>query len=140
MLAGETGNRSSGADLQRALAVRQLTTSVYSADQLAASEALHRSLFENGIVPGKPALVKWKGASRRSSGLRLERLRERWLGRALNPSFVERALRKWFDHRLPKLCDETGVRLRPRAGNEDLGEEICPLGMKAAPRSRIDQV
>jgi hypothetical protein len=124
----------------------ELTTSVYSnADLVANYEGyrFYRSLFEDGVVPGKPAIVGW-----RKSGPFLQRaftfadhVNDYW-DEALNPSYVERSLQRWFDRRLPELCDD--FRKAPQAyvslESTLLDEEYSALGIKPASQNRMDEV
>jgi len=124
----------------------ELTTSVYSnADLVANYEGyrFYRSLFEDGTVPGKPAIVGW-----RKGGPFLQRrftfadhVNDYW-DEALNPSYVERSLQRWFDRRLPELCED--FRKMPQswvsAESALLDEEYSALGIKPASQNRMDEV
>ncbi len=124
----------------------ELTTSVYSnADLVANYEGyrFYRSLFEDGIVPGKPAIVAW-----RSGRPVLQRpfawadhVNDYW-DEALNPSFVERGLQEWFDRRLPRLCGDYhhAPQAFVPADVLRLDQEYRGLGIKPALQNRMDQV
>lgn len=129
----------------------QLTTGVYSnADLVANYEGylFYRSLFEDGIVAGKLAIVRWVRDPSGHDRPTLQRpfdwqdhVNDYW-DEALNPSFVETGLQHWFDRRLPLLCDEyrqNPPRFVPR-DSERLERQYAKLGLKPAPQNRMDHV
>lgn len=124
----------------------QLTTSVYSnADLVANYEGylFYRSLFEDGIVPGKGSIVRWKGdrpVVERDFDW-ADHVNDYW-DEALNPSHFGRGMHRFLQRKLPSLCDE--VRRRPElyvsADEEALRQRYAHIGLKPAPELRLDGV
>jgi len=124
----------------------QLTTSVYSnADLVANWEGYRffRSLFEDGIVDGKGAIVRFHGG--RAEILRpftwRDHVNDYW-DEALNPSYVGPSLERFLERRLPELCDEFAKD--PSAFVPDRGpalrERYSEIDLKPDPELRLDRV
>jgi len=124
----------------------QLTTSVYSnADLVANWEGyrFYRSLFEDGVVAGKPAILR-VGAR----GVEIQRpfdwrdhVNDYW-DEALNPSFLSPALATFFRRRLPILCADFEQRpgaFVPRLDREEQ-ERYSTIGLRPALEFRMDHV
>lgn len=124
----------------------QLTTGVYSnADLVANYEGylFYRSLSEEGIVAGKPAIVSWRGGRpvvERAFDWR-DHVNDYW-DEALNPSHFARSLQRYMDHRLRALCAD--YRRDPDAfvphDGAALARRYEDLGMRPAPENRLDRV
>jgi hypothetical protein len=124
----------------------QATTSVYSNGDLVANYEgyrFYRSLFEDGIVPGKPAIVRWDGDKPvlQRPFTWADHVDDGW-DEAANPSYVEPALQRWYDYRLPLFCDE--YRKSPSAyvpaHPGEIERRYGHIGMKPAPQNRMDAV
>ncbi len=113
-----------------------LTTGVYSnADLVANYEGFrfYRSLFEDDIVEGKPALIEWLGV-----GARLQRefdwrdhVNEYW-DEAKNPGLYDFLLRKRVQRNMEALCPlfhEMPEEFQP-AYDEALEERYAHLGLR----------
>jgi hypothetical protein len=124
----------------------QLTTGVYSnADLVANYEGylFYRSLSEDGVVPGKPAIVAWregKPVVQRAFDWR-DHVNDYW-DEALNPSHFAPSLQRYMAHRLRALCAD--YRRRPDAfvprDGAALARRYADLGMRPAPENRLDRV
>jgi hypothetical protein len=124
----------------------QMATGVYSnADLVANYEGyrFYRSLFEDGVVPGKGAIVVWQGG--RPVVERpfdwADHVNEYW-DEALNPSHFGGALQRYMDRRLPELCGEYARdpgAFVSRADGE-LAARYAHLGIRPAPENRLDHV
>jgi len=124
----------------------QLTTSVYSnADLVANYEGyrFYRSLYEDGIVPGKGPIVAFRDG--RAEILRpftwADHVNDYW-DEAANPSHVSEGLERYFLRTLPALCDDyrdAPERFVPADG-EALAERYRELGLKPALELRLDRV
>ena len=124
----------------------QLTTSVYSnADLVANWEGyrFYRSLFEDGVVAGKPRIVRFG-----DGGARIVRdfswadhVNDYW-DEALNPSHWNPALEKALQPKLHSLCDQ--FRKDPAAWvsarDAELRARYAHLGLRPAPENRLDHV
>jgi len=122
----------------------QATTSVFSnADLVANWEGylFYRSLFEGGMVAGKPAIVRFA-----SGGARIERpftwrdhVNDFW-DEALNPSDLSRGLSRFMTARLASLCGDyrsAPGRFVPEAEGE-LAVRYAALGIRPRPDLRMD--
>lgn len=124
----------------------QLTTGVYSnADLVANYEGylFYRGLFEDGVVAGKPALVSWSGGRPRVTRAFdwADHVNDYW-DEALNPSYFGRGLQRFMSRKLPELCGEYREHpelFRPR-GEPDLERRYAAIGLRPAPRNRVDVV
>jgi len=124
----------------------QLTTSVYSnADLVANYEGylFYRSLFEDGVVGGKPAIVEFahgRATLNRKFTWR-DHVNDYW-DEALNPSFVSPALGRYLKETLPGLCDE--FSRQPEAFVPSRGaalkQRYAAIGLREAPQYRVDRV
>jgi hypothetical protein len=124
----------------------QATTSVYSnADLVANFEGyrFYRSLFEDGVVEGKPAIVAFRDGRavvQRPFDWR-DYVNDYW-DEALHPSHLSPGLQRYFARVLPRFCDDY------RGGPGKLALESTPalearyrqLGLRAAPENRLDRV
>jgi hypothetical protein len=124
----------------------QATTSVYSnADLVANWEGyrFYRSLFEDGVVPGKGAVVRWD-----SGGARIERaadwrdhVNDYW-DEALNPSHLSPGLARYLSAKLRTLCDD--YRSDPgrfvAARDAELQARYGALGLRDGLSFRMDRV
>lgn len=124
----------------------QATTSVYSnADLVANWEGYRffRSLFEDGVVGGKPAIVRFE-----VGGVRIERpfawrdhVNDYW-DEALLPSHLSPGLARFMAERLPALC--TDVERAPErfvpADEGELEARYRALGIRPRPELRMDRV
>ena len=112
------------------------TTGVFSnADLVANYEGFrfYRSLFEDDIVPGKPALIEWVGA-----GARLQRefdwrdhVNAYW-DEARNPSLYDPLLRRRVSRNLEALCSiyhEMPDEFAP-VDDEELAAQYAHLGLR----------
>ncbi len=123
----------------------EYTTRVYSnADMVSNYEGylFYRSLFEEGVVPGKTAIVAFEGG--RAHLLRpftwRDHVNEYW-DEALNPSLMGASLQAHVDRRLEELCPV--YRKKPSlfvpAHEEKLERRYAHIGMKDARYNRLDQ-
>jgi hypothetical protein len=124
----------------------QATTSIYSnADLVANWEGylFYRSLFEDGIVPGKSAIVRFD-----SGGARIVRpftwrdhVNDYW-DEALNPSYASPALTRFLTERLADFCGD--YRRAPArfvaAADGALAARYAAIGLRPRPDLRIDTV
>lgn len=124
----------------------QLTTSVYSnADLVANWEGyrFYRSLFEDGIVEGKPRIVRFRDG--RAEIVRAftwtDHVNDYW-DEALNPSYVSSGLGRYLERRLPELCDEyeTDPSAFVPGRGRALRERYSEIGLKPEPELRLDRV
>jgi hypothetical protein len=124
----------------------QLTTSVYSnADLVANYEGylFYRSLFEEGIVPGKPPIVRFAGG--RAALARefdwADHVNDYW-DEALNPSYMSPALGKAVRQALLTVCDD--YELAPSAfairDEEALRARYAAIGLLPAPENSVPAV
>jgi hypothetical protein len=124
----------------------QATTSVYSnADLVANWEGyrFYRSLFEDAVVRGKPAIVRFE-----PGGARIQRpfawsdhVNDFW-DEALLPSHLSPGLARFMSARLPALCAD--VEREPHrfvpANEGELDERYRLLGIRAQPELRMDRI
>jgi hypothetical protein len=124
----------------------QLTTSVYSnADLVANWEGylFYRSLFEDGVVAGKPRIVRFHAgrAEIERPFSWADHVNDYW-DEALNPSHWNPSLEKALRPKLRGLCGE--YREEPSAWvsarDAELSERYSRLGMRSAPENRLDHV
>lgn len=124
----------------------QLTTSVYSnADLVANYEGyrFYRSLFEDGVVEGKPAIVRFRDG--RATLTRpfawSDHVNDYW-DEALNPSFLSPALAHAVRRALAGVCPD--YRRDPEAyvarGEPALRERYAGLGLRDAPENSVPAV
>lgn len=122
------------------------TGSFSNADLVANYEGyrFYRSLFEDDIVPGKPAIVEWLpggGARIRRPFDFRDHVNDFW-DEALNPNRYDRLLRGAMQRRLEGLCDE--YRAAPAAFSSpdeaSLRRRYDHLGMRDGTESRLDQL
>ncbi len=124
----------------------RLTTSVYSnADLVANWEGylFYRSLFEDGIIPGKSRIVQFSDG--RAEVVRTftwaDHVNDFW-DEALNPSYWNPMLERAMHSRLEAYCSvylqDPLAWVSPCA--DELGERYALLGLRYAPENRLDQV
>ena len=124
----------------------QATTSVYSnADLVANYEGyvFYRSLFEDGVIAGEPAIVRFRDG--RAEIARpfdwRDHVNDYW-DEALNPSHLSPGMQRYFTRVLPRFCEE--YRRAPDsfvpADAATLAERYRDLGLRAAPENRLDHV
>ena len=123
-----------------------ISTGVFSnADLVANYEGylFYRSLFEDGVVPGKPAVVAWRGGRpvlQRPFTWR-DHVNDYW-DEALNPSFFVPALQRYMDQVLAGLCNE--YRHRPGLvtirDDDGLRRRYSRLGLRDASYNRLDKI
>lgn len=123
-----------------------MTTGVFSnADLVANYEGylFYRSLFEDDIVPGKPALIEWLG-----SGARLQRpfdwrdhVNAYW-DEALNPGIYDSLLRNRVADHLGDLCDlyREAPQAFVAADDQQLAERYAIVRLRDASHNRLDQL
>lgn len=123
-----------------------LTTGVFSnADLVANFEGyrFYRSLFEDDVISGKPALIEWLGV-----GARLRRefdwrdhVNAYW-DEALNPSIYDSLLRKRVRSHLAELCDLYFAMPEEFVMPHDaeLVQRYAHLGLRDAADNRLDAV
>jgi hypothetical protein len=124
----------------------QATTSVFSnADLVANWEGyrFYRSLFEDGVAPGKGRIVEFRnGRARLLRDFRWsDHVNDFW-DEALNTSFLSPGLARFLRQRLPALCGDyrrAPGRFLP-ANEGELRERYRVLGMRTAPEFRLDQI
>ncbi|MCB1036575.1 MAG: hypothetical protein KDD47_22310, partial [Acidobacteria bacterium] len=124
----------------------QRTTSVFSnADLVANYEGylFYRSLFEDDIVPGKPALLIWQGdrpVPKRPFTF-ADHVNDYW-DEALNPSHFSPGLRHWMAQTLLTLCPLYQQHPEAYEPNNDqaLAERYKVLGLKPAVEGRVGEV
>jgi hypothetical protein len=116
------------------------TTGVFSnADLVANYEGFrfYRSLFEDGVVEGKPALIEWLGAGARLRGEFdwRDHVNAYW-DEALNPSLYDPLLRGRVNRNLARLCGSYVERPEAfyRPADEELEARYAHLGMRDASR------
>jgi hypothetical protein len=124
----------------------QATTSVYSnADLVANWEGyrFYRSLFEDDVVPGKGAVVRWT-----TRGAEIERpidwrdhVNDYW-DEALNPSHLSPGLARYLGAKLRSLCaDYRSAPVRFVAAHEDeLARRYAAIGLRERLEFRMDRV
>ncbi len=124
----------------------QATTSVYSnADLVANYEGyrFYRSLFEDGVVEGKPAIVAFRDGRavvQRSFDWR-DHVNDYW-DEALNPSHLSPGLQRYFGRVLPRFCQDYR-NAHGRFVPEDapaLDVRYRDIRLRAAPENRLDRV
>lgn len=132
------------------------TTGVFSnADLVANYEGylFYRSLFEDNIIPGKPAIIAWEG---RRAGVQRpfdwrDHVNNYW-DEALNPSFYDKLIRRRVVRNLGELChtyhdtperfvapDDEALRsryahLKMRDTSDYRLDNLCEKGAEIAPR------
>jgi hypothetical protein len=124
----------------------QATTSVYSnADLVANWEGyrFYRSLFADGVVAGKPAIVRFdsRGAAIQRGFAWRDHVNDYW-DEALHPSFLSPALARYFARKLPELCADYARRpaaFVPRDAVA-LDARYAALGLRPRPELRMDRV
>ncbi len=124
----------------------QATTSVFSNADLVANWEGYRfylSLFEAGIVPEKPAIVRFD-----SGGARIVRpfswrdhVNDYW-DEALNPSYLSPGLARFMTHRLAALCADylSAPRRFVPAGEIELAARYERIGIRPQPDLRLDNL
>jgi hypothetical protein len=124
----------------------RLTTSVYSnADLVANWEGylFYRSLFEDGIIPGKSRIVHFRDG--RAELVRAftwaDHVNDYW-DEALNPSYWDPLLERVMHAKLEEYC---GVYLQdPLAWvsphDAELRERYAKIGLRLAPENRLDRI
>jgi len=103
----------------------QLTTGVYSnADLVANYEGwlFYRSLFEEDVIAGKPAIISWRSGKPylQREFAWADHVNDYW-DEALNPSYVVNAIAVRLKPRIEALCpeyDEEPTRFRARSEDE----------------------
>jgi len=124
----------------------QLTTSVYSnADLVANWEGylFYRSLFEDGIIPGKPRIVRFRNG--RAEVVRrftwADHVNDFW-DEALNPSYWNPSLERAMRHRLSqysvKYAQDPQVCASPHDAR--LRQRYAHLGLRYNPEYRLDRL
>jgi hypothetical protein len=124
----------------------QLTTSVYSnADLVANWEGyrFYRSLFEDGVVPGQPAIVRFAHGSAtlaRKFDWR-DHVNDYW-DEALNPSHLSPALARFLAGRLREYCPDYARRPLAFVPDDDaeLAARYAAIGLRPRPDFRLDSV
>lgn len=135
----------------------EYTTRVYSnADMVANYEGylFYRSLFEDGIVPGKGAIVIFENGGENggendgeNGGARIARpfawgdhVNEYW-DEALNPSLLGAGLRHHVSRELSALCSVYATRLDlfVPVRDAELARRYAHIGMKDARYNRLDR-
>lgn len=124
----------------------QLTTSTYSnADLVANYEGylFYRSLFENDVVPGKPAIVRFRDgrAELTRTFAWSDHVNDYW-DEALNPSYLSPALARALRRALASVCPD--YRREPGAyvprGEPALRERYAAIGLRDAPENSVPAV
>lgn len=123
----------------------EYTTRVYSnADMVANYEGylFYRSLFEDGIVPGKKAIVAFEngGAHIARPFAWSDHVNDYW-DEALNPSLLGAGLRHHVSRELRALCSAYATRLELFVPVQDaeLARRYAHVGMKDARYNRLDR-
>lgn len=124
----------------------QLTTSVYSnADLVANFEGylFYRSLFEDGVVGGKPAIVRFagEGAVVQRAFSWSDHLNDYW-DEALHPSHMSPAMARAIQQAILKVCPDyfrapQAFRVREEAALE---ARYAGIGLKPAPENSVPVV
>jgi len=121
----------------------QLTTSVYSnADLVANYEGylFYRSLFEPGIVPGKPAIVRFAGdrAEITRPFTWSDHVNDYW-DEALNPSYMSPGLARAIQGAIRDLCPdyERAPGAFEARDEARLHERYARIGLKPAPENSV---
>ncbi|MEO8197163.1 MAG: hypothetical protein ABI689_10610 [Thermoanaerobaculia bacterium] len=124
----------------------QLTTSIYSnADLVANYEGylFYRSLFEDGIVPGKSAIVRFSGdrAEIQRAFSWSDYVNDYW-DEALNPSHMSPAMAKSIQKAILQICPDyerapEAFRVRNAAA---LAGRYAGIGLKPAPENSVPVV
>lgn len=121
-----------------------MTTGVFSnADLVANYEGyrFYRSLFEDDIILGKPALIEWLGAGARlqSDFDWRDHVNAYW-DEALNPSLYDALLRKRVHDHLEELCGlyEEMPETFVAPNDEELAQRYAPIGLRDARENRLD--
>lgn len=124
----------------------QMTTSIYSnADLVANYEGylFYRSLFEDGIVAGKPAIVRFSGdrAEIRRPFSWSDHVNDYW-DEALNPSHMSPAMAKGIQQAILRVCPD--YERAPEAfevrNAEALAARYAGIGLKPAPENSVPVV
>ena len=124
----------------------QLTTSVYSnADLVANYEGylFYRSLFEDGVVAGKPRIVRFAGG--RATIARpfawADHVNDYW-DEALNPSYFSPGLGRAVRAALLAVCDDYKAHPEAFAVHDEaaLRERYAAIGLRDAPENSIPVV
>ncbi len=124
----------------------RLTTSVYSnADLVANWEGylFYRSLFEDGIIPGKSRIVRFRDG--RAEVVRpftwADHVNDYW-DEALNPSYWNPTLERVMHAKLEEYCSvyllDPNLWVSPE--DEELGERYAAIGLRLAPENRLDHL
>ncbi len=121
-------------------------TGIYSnADLVANYEGYQffRSLFEDNIVPGKSAIIRWQGKQaviQRPFDWR-DHVNEYW-DEALNPNYYTGRLSDYVYENLEGLCEdfEQSPSIFVAHADADLAERYSRLGMRPATDYRLDRV
>ena len=124
----------------------QATTSVYSnADLVANWEGyrFYRSLFEDGVIAGKPAIVRLGAGGaviQRAFDWR-DHVNDYW-DEALNPSHLSPALARYFARKLPELCADYARRPAAFVPRDEaaLAARYASIGLRPRPELRLDRV
>lgn len=130
---------------ERAIFGRMTTGSFSNADLVANYEGhrFYRSLFEDNIVPGKPAILRWDG-----DGWAIQRefdwsdhVNEYW-DEALNINHFDALLYKHMHERLISLCPEywANPTLYTVADEASLLEKYAHLGLRNTRELRLDSL
>ncbi len=122
------------------------TTSVYSnADLVANWEGylFYRSLFENGIIPGKTRIIRFRdgGAEVVRVFTWADHVNDFW-DEALNPSYWDPSLERAMHHKLEEFCSmyEQNPQAWVSPDDAELRERYASIGLLLAPENRLDQV
>jgi hypothetical protein len=129
-----------------ALIFGEMTTSVYSnADLVANYEGyrFYRSLFENDVIPGKPAIIQWQGERpviRREFTWR-DHVNDYW-DEALNPSYLNPGLQRHVERFLKTLCTEFAKdpAAFKSAREDELRLRYAEVGLKDNRRNLVERV
>ncbi len=124
----------------------QWTTGVYSnADLVADYEGyrFYRSLLEDGVVPGKPAIVGWRDGKpflQRPFDW-ADHVDDYWDEEA-NPSFLAPGLQRFMSVRLARYCPDywrDPLAWLPR-NEAELERRYAGVGLRPMPQNRMDNV
>ena len=124
----------------------QLTTSIYSnADLVANYEGyrFYRSLYEDGIVPGKSAIVRFAGSRAviQRAFSWSDHVNDYW-DEALNPSHMSPEMAKAIQRAIVQVCPD--FRRAPEAftvrDEAALRERYARIGLKPAPENSVPVV
>lgn len=124
----------------------QATTSVYSnADLVANWEGyrFYRSLFEAGVVAGKPPIVRFgAGGATIARGFSWrDHVNDYW-DEALLPSHLSPTLARYFARKLPELCPDYARRPAAYVPRDEaaLAARYAAIGLRPRPELRLDRV